>query len=208
MSADALQHRIYLGPCRPGGDPREAHRYWRESHRQTVRGTDHLLGYVQNRPLAAWWDRVPFLVCAETWFATRADEAAFYEADYFFKVIVPDEERIIDRDASWNSAVAGVDVLTDGDRATWRVMSFGGPRERFDDALAGFSRAEVLQLRRPVPGQGDPHVLSAWTDDAGAAADLAGRLGGLTFVANPVPVVAPPVRGWDLAHEDAAAFAG
>lgn len=208
MPDAALQHRIYLGPCRPGSSPADAHRYWRETHRQTVRGTDHLQGYVQDRPLPEWWDRVPFLVCAETWFASRADEASFYEADYFFKVIVPDEQRIIDRDASWNSAVSGVEVVRDGDRAAWRVMSFGGPRDDFEAAAAGLSRAEVLHLRRPAPGQEEPVLLSAWTEDPEAAEALARRLGGLTFVANPVPVVAPPVPGWELARADPDAFIG
>src|ERR1035437_3718160 len=155
MSADTIQHRVYLGPCRAGGDPAVAHRYWRECHCQTVRGTDFLTGYVQNRPLAEWWDRVPFLVCAETWFSTRGHEAAFYDAEYFATVIVPDERRIIDRDTSWSSSVARVEVLRDGDRATWRVLSFGAARSGLDAVPAAFSRTELLNLRRPVPDQGD-----------------------------------------------------
>jgi hypothetical protein len=207
MPDASFQHRFYLGPCRPGGDPTVAHRYWRECHRQTVGGTDYLLGYVQNRPLASWWDRIPYLVCAETWFATREDEAAFYAAEYFSTVIVPDEHRIIDRAASWNAAVVAAEILRDGARGPWRAMAFGGDREELDAAGPEFTHVEALQLRRPVRDGDEPVLLSAWTADRDAADALAVALGGVAFVANPVPVVGPPAPGWEAAAEVDGAFA-
>lgn len=194
------QHRLYLGPVRPDGDPADCHRYWRLNHRQTVRGADFLLGYVQNRLLPTSWN--PYLVCAETWFETRADEAAFYDAEYFHTVIIPDELRIIDRDASWNSAVTRIDVQQPGPRGPWRALCFGASPE----VAAGAARVEVIGLRRPVRDGDEPHAVSAWTGTRAEAEEIAARAGGISFAANAVPVVGPPEDGWEAVAEVDGAF--
>jgi hypothetical protein len=149
---------------------------------------------VQDRPLEAWWGRIPFVVCAESWFDSRDDEATAFGSAHYRSTVIPDEERIIARDRAWSTPVTGVDLLRDGERRALRVLSFGGRPEALAAATT-VARAEVLHLHRPPPAVAEPVVLSAWTDDEAVAAGLADRLGGLAFVATPFAVLAPG-PGW------------
>jgi uncharacterized protein (TIGR02118 family) len=186
-----LQHRMHLGPPRPGAALEEAQRHWREHHPLVVKDLPGLRGYVQNRLLRTWWRRLPYFVCAESWFASREAEAEALSGRHYREVVAPDEARILERERAWSSPVSALELLRDGPRAPLRVLAFGGSAER----LAGTetaSRAEVLYVRKPPPGVAAPHVVSAWVDDAALADELASALGGLAFVCAPVAVVAPP----------------
>ena len=187
-----LQHRMHLGPPRPKMPMDAAQRHWRERHGDVVRELPGLCGYVQNRPLKHWWARIPYIVCAESWFESRDAETAAFTGPYYRDVVAADEARFIVRESAWSSPVAEVEVVQDAPRETLRVLAFGGSA----DVPAGPSRCEILHLRKQPPGVASPGVVSMWTDDADVAEALAGRLGGLAFVTAPVAVVPPPAAVW------------
>jgi hypothetical protein len=186
-----------MSPVADGASFAGAHRHWREQHAQIVPDIAGINGYVQNRPLPEWWERVPVLVCAESWFPSPDAEKAAYASEYYGDVIVPDEERFIARDRAWHSLISGGDLLVDGPRASLRVLGFGsGPRAAGE--LGGWDRVEILHLRRDPPDGGEPLLLSAWTDDSERASALASGLEGVAFVTAPEVIVEPPDDGWSL----------
>lgn len=202
MSAPS-QHRIYLGRGHAGADPAAAHEHWRARHSKVVRARmPHLGGYVQDRPLERYWTSLPFLVCAETWFADRDDEQAAYASDAFRDEVAVDELNVITPERAWNAAVREIETLREGPRSRYRVLGFG--RAIDADAHPAFGLVERLHLRRPTPDDGAPVIASAWTDDRDAALHLADELGGLTMVVEPVAIVVPDVAGWDARAEPVA----
>ncbi len=191
----ASQHRIYLGRPHSGADPVPAHRHWRHRHSRVVRESmPHLAGYVQNRPMERYWGRLPYLACAETWFAGRDDERAAYASAAFRDVVAVDERHVITPDDAWNSSVERVEVVRPGQRGGFRVLGFGHAAPA--DADAAFARVETLRLRAATPGDGAALIASLWTADREAAIAAVGRFGGLAFVAEPAAVVAPPDEDW------------
>jgi uncharacterized protein (TIGR02118 family) len=190
-----LQHRVHLGPPRPGAAIEDAQRHWHERHPRLVRELPGLCGYVQNRPLPTWWHRLPYIVCAETWFASRTAEAEALAGEHYRNVVVPDEARILLREHAWSSPVTRVEVVQDGPRTALRMLAFGGSRERLAAATPA-GRIEVLHLRRPPTPDLAPEVLSVWSEDELVAGELAGAVGGVAFVSAPVALVAPPGEGW------------
>jgi alkylhydroperoxidase family enzyme len=200
----AGQHRIVLAQCRREAIPSEANKHWRDVHSQIIRGANLILGYVQNRPLPDWWEAAPAFTCAETWFASRDEETAFMAHDFFSSVVQPDENRVVDQATAWHSSISEVEVSSEGARGKWRVLCFGGDRKAFLESVPG-GTSKVLHVCKDTPGGGLRHVLSWWTDDRCAATDYAPTLDGISFVANPVAVIAPPTAGWTLtspAHDD------
>lgn len=197
-----LQHRIYLGRPHTGADCADLERagwHWRHRHSRVVRDMPLLNGYVQNRPLEEWWGRMPFLVCAETWFASREDEHASYASDYYRDVIAVDERNVIPPEGAWNSSVERIEELRPGERAAFRVLGFG--QELPGEVGDAFTRVELLHVRRPTP-DGAPHVFSAWTDDRDAAVALARGLDGLAFACEAAAIVVPDVDGWERRASD------
>jgi acyl-CoA thioester hydrolase len=171
------QHRIFLAPYRPARPPADVQRYWRNIHAAVFADTPHLAGYRQNRPVEQEWDRLGY-VCSETWFADRQAEQDGFRSEYYATAVTEDERRFTDRDAAWHARV----VSGDGDPVVagrYRVLGFGSDPARLD------GRAETIELDRPTPGNGPPHMLSLWTDDLDEATDAAARLDGVAFVAEP-----------------------
>lgn len=195
MSTDeptSEQHRIYLGPPRPGLAMDDIQRHWIEKHSEIVKDMPRLGGYVQNRPVAGSLRESPFAVCAETWFASRGDERASFGSEYFRDVISPDErDHLIDQEASWNSAVERTELLVEGDRSAVRLLVFGADRWAGPSSPQA-GRIEVLRLRRSAPFDAGPAVLSAWFDDEAEAERIRGRYDRLALVTRPAAVVAPP----------------
>jgi hypothetical protein len=191
---DRYSHRMLVAPCAAGLEAADSQDHWRERHSLIVPDIDDLAGYVQNRPLPEWWDRLPFVVCADTWFVSREAERVAYASPYYLDDIVTDEARFIDRDAAWQSPVVGAEVHLDGPLARYRVLAFGAGAAA--PGLDGFSRVERVALRRPAPGAAVPDLLSAWTDELERATALADRCGGTAYVAEPALVVPPPVGTW------------
>jgi hypothetical protein len=191
----ACQHRILLGARRPGVDPQACARHWHDAHPLVVRDIPHIAGYVQNRPLTGQAQNAGFSVCAESWFPSRELERAGYASAHYRDVVAPDEERFIDRAASWNSAVVGVEVLREGARRCLRVLAFGAEPGQLLAADCA-TRVEILHLHRAPPGQRRALALSAWLRDVDAARGLAARLSGLTLVTAPVAPLDPPEPGW------------
>jgi hypothetical protein len=118
-----MQHRILMSPVAEGVSLAGAHRHWREQHSQIVPGIDGINGYVQNRPLPEWWEQIPVLVCAESWFPSADAEKGAYASQYYCDVIAPDEARFIARDRAWHSAITAVDLLLDGPRSSLTNLS-------------------------------------------------------------------------------------
>ncbi len=194
-AVDVLQHRLYVGPPVAGRPLDELSAYWHHEHRKVAPGLPELLGYVQNRPLPGWLERIPYLTCAETWYASFEAEHRSYASNYYRDVVVPDEERFIDRAGSWHSPVTATRVLRDGPRSSLRVLAIGGDVERLGEPVSG-DRLELLDLHRDPPVAGPKVVVSLWTDDALLADVAAAQLGGIAFVTRPVPIVDPPLPGW------------
>lgn len=188
------QHRFYVGPIQAGLSPKEAGEYWYHRHSQIVPGLPRLGGYVQNRPLPPWRERIPLLACAETWYHSREDEQFSYASDYYRDTIVPDEERFIDRSSSWTSAVASVEVLKDGPPGGLRVIGIGADPAVLGETLAD-ERVEAIRLLRP-PTPAESTVVAVWTNERDRADQLANTLGGLAFVSESVAIVTPAVSPW------------
>jgi hypothetical protein len=191
----ALQHRIFLAPCRPGVSWSEAQAHWRSHHETIMLEIPGLIGYVQDRPCPEWWVHLPYLACSETWFADRESERAAYASHWYTSQIAVDEARMLARDDAWSSPVTAVETLRPGRTGRFRVLAFGASASPLDSLLID-ARAELLRLHRPPPNGGEATVVSVWTDDAGLARHVAQRLGGLTFVAEPAVSLAPPQPPW------------
>lgn len=195
MSVAPLRHRIFLAPGRPGVAPADVHGHWCEHHAGLMRGLPHLLGYVQNRPLASWWAQLGYAACSELWFADRERERAAFDSPWYREQITRDELRTFARDDAWSAVVTAVEPLAEGPAAGFRALAFGGAVELLDGTLPG-SRVDLLRLARPAPGTVAPVVVSAWCAQEAQARFLAQRLGGIAFVAEAAPVVVPPVAPW------------
>ncbi len=187
----ALQHRIFLAPCRPGVSLAEAQAHWRSHHEAIMLDIPRLVGYVQNRPRQEWWVYLPYLACSETWFADREAERAAYASAWYRDQIAVDEARMFGREDAWNSPVVEVETVHNGPTGRLRTLAFGAGAGRLDGIMLD-GRAEVLRLHRPTPGGGAPSVLAAWSDDPMLAHHVALRLGGLAFVAEPAAALPPP----------------
>lgn len=181
-----MVHRLFLVRTRPDLDRAAAQAHWRESHAPLFGANPGLRGYVQDRPLEEDWERLPFQACSETWFDDLFAERAAFASDYYRERVVADEERFLDRATAWRGRVVGVNGVAAPATGRYRVLVFGAR------AIPGAGPVAVLHLDRPVPGDGPPRVLSAWTDDRAEARSLAERAGGLAFAAEPALVVAPP----------------
>lgn len=191
--APATQHRMILAAPRPAMDPSDAAAHWIERHGDVVRGLPHICGYVQDRPLASWSDRTGYIVCTESWWPSRETEAEAFGSDHYRDVVGVDEARFMDRETSWTSVVADVEILRDGPRGALRVLAFGAPTVTAGE-VPGTGLAEILHLRRVPPDGTVPEVLSVWFDDPAEADALAEALGGLAFVTRPTVIIKPP--GW------------
>lgn len=188
-----MQHRIFLVEPRPDLAPSAAQQHWREQHAGVFSGTPELAGYVQNRPLERYWPAIDARVCSEVWFADRDAERRGFTSDYYVQTVMPDEDRFVWRARAWAARVVREEVLRDGHPARLRVLAFGANASGLEVGPA----ASLLHLDRPTPGDGPPVVLSIWTDDEDAAADLAGTAGGLGFVAEPAVLLAPATWPWE-----------
>jgi YbgC/YbaW family acyl-CoA thioester hydrolase len=171
------QHRIFLAPYRPDRPPSAVQRYWRNVHAAVFSTTPHLVAYRQNRPVETEWDRLGY-VCSETWFTDRQAEQDGFGSEYYATAVTEDERRFTDRDSAWHARVVG-DAGPASVPARYRVLGFGSNPARLD------GRAELVELDRPTPNGGPPHVLSLWTDDLADAQAAAARLDGVAFVAEP-----------------------
>ena len=138
---------------------------------------------------------MPPIVCAEDWFDSAEDEQALHQTQYYRETVVPDEERMFRRDNAWVSAVLDVEVIRDGPLQPFRVLSFGGAHPTTSN-LQTNERVECLRLRRLPPLSNSPVIVSAWASTIEVAQTLAATLGGFSFVAAPVALLAPPVSPW------------
>jgi hypothetical protein len=154
-----------------------------------------LAGYVQDRPCQEWWIHLPYLACSETWFADRDAERAAYASDWYNQQIAVDEARMFGRDEAWNSPVLDVQTVRPGPTGRYRALGFGASLSGLDAVMVD-GRVESLRLLRPPPGDGEPVVVSVWTDDEALARHAALRLGGLAFVAEPAVSQSPPTPPW------------
>ena len=78
---------------------------------------------MQNRPLKHWWTRVPYIVCAESWFESRDAETAAAAGPYYRDVVAADEARfIVARESTWSSPVIEVEVVQGAPRETLQVL--------------------------------------------------------------------------------------
>jgi hypothetical protein len=191
----SMHHKIFLVPFLESWSAVSGQREWAEVHAPIWLASPGLCGYVQNRPVAASWNPVPTLACAEDWFSTRDDERALHETTHYREAVLPDEERLFKRANAWVSTVSHVEVLTEGALQRFRVLSFGGPTPR-PNTVAGDERLEIVHVRRDLPLTSSPHLVSAWASTIDLARGLAARLGGFSFVTEPVVMMAPPVRPW------------
>jgi hypothetical protein len=192
-----VHHKIFLAPFVAKLSMGDGQRLWEQDHGPIWLGSPGLRGYVQNRPVRAWWDRMPRLACAEDWFESREDEQALHQSEYYRQTVLPDEERMFSRENAWVSTVTGVEVLRPGDAQAFRVLSFGAERPDVS-RLAGTGRAELLHLRRPAPLSSSPLVLSVWTAALDEARVLAETIGGFAFVVAPAALRPPPLAPWAL----------
>lgn len=188
-----MQHRIFLAPLRPCMPHAEAHGHWCSNHAALMLKLPYLKGYVQNRPLPEWWPHLGYLACSETWFADRQTEREAYASPWYTEEIARDEQRMFARDHAWSAAVTDVQELHAGSRAGLRVLAFGGDPESLSGSLIE-GELEVLRLSRDVPGLRRSLLVSAYCEDPVKARGMAARLGGLSFVADPVIVVEGPAQ--------------
>jgi len=186
-----MQHRIFLAPLRPGVAHVDAHAHWCGNHGRIMLDLPELAGYVQNRPLPAWWPHLGYLACSETWFADREAERTAYASEWYRETITPDEHRMFARDDAWSAVVTEAEELHPGPPEGFRALAFGGAPANLGGTIAD-GRLELLRLTRPAPGLTDPVLVSAYAEDEGKAALLAMRLGGLAFVAEAATIVPPP----------------
>jgi acyl-CoA thioester hydrolase len=179
------QHRIFLAPYVDGRSPTAIQRYWRKVHGSVFSATPGLLGYRQNRPTEPYWDSLGH-VCSELWWADRDAEREGFGSDYYATVVTEDEKRFTARDRAWHARVVSDDGIGTDATPRYRVLGFGSDPSR----LAGGAgdRVALLELDRPTPGDGPPHVLSLWTDDQAEADAVAAVLDGIAFVAEPSEV--------------------
>ena len=190
-----MQHRIFLAPIAPCVSWAEVQAHWRTNHEAIMLELPGLAGYVQNRPRPEWWTRMPYVACAETWFADRDAERAGFDSEWYHREVEADEARMFAREAAWSSPVVETTTLREGSTARFRALAFGGSEER----LAGFlldGRAEALRLLHEPPGGGAPVVISVWTEHEELAGAIAARLGGIAFVAEPAAALPPPQSPW------------
>jgi len=190
VSRTVTQHRIYLGGPHPTLAAADAHRHWHERHSRIAPGLPRLRGYVQNRPLQEWWGVFPYTTCAESWYGSREAEVESYSSAYYRDVVVVDEARFIDRDASWTSPVTRTELVRPGPRTSRRVLAFGALPEDAA-ACAAPGRLELLHLHRAPPGESSPVILSFWTDDAESARAAVAGVTGTACVVRPVAIVEP-----------------
>ncbi|HEY1510180.1 MAG TPA: EthD domain-containing protein [Solirubrobacteraceae bacterium] len=190
-----MHHKIFLVPFAEGWSVTDGNRVWQEEHAPIWLKSPGLRGYIQNRPIPEWWERMPAVACAEDWFDSREDEAALHETAYYREIVRPDEERMFKRENAWVSTVSSVEVVRDGEMGPFRVLSFGGgpPSEA---ALLSEERVEYLHLRRSPPLCTSPVIVSAWASTIELARELSRRLGGFSIVAKPAVLLAPPVSPW------------
>jgi hypothetical protein len=190
-----MHHKIFLVPFLADYSMAAGNRAWREEHAPIWLRAPGLRGYVQNRPVPQWWDRLPAIACAEDWFDTREAERALHQSDYYRDTVVPDEQRMFRREGAWVSTVTDVEVLSEGPPQAFRVLSLGAPRPS-PESVRGVGRVELLHVRHIPPLCAHPHVLSVWLSEYERADRLARTLGGLAFVATAEPLLAPPVAPW------------
>jgi hypothetical protein len=192
-----MHHKIFLVPFLADCSMADGQRLWQDEHAPIWLRAAKLRGYVQNRPVPEWWNRMPAVACAEDWFDSRDDETTLHRTDYYREAVVPDEQRMFNRDNAWASTVVAIEVVRDGPTQSFRVLSFGAvpPRQR---SLLGDGRIEVLHLRRAPPLSSRPLVVSAWSPTVEGATRIAEGLGGFAFVASPAPLMRPPVAPWTL----------
>jgi hypothetical protein len=190
-----MHHKIFLVPFLGVWSVAEAHRVWEDEHAPIWLRAPGLRGYVQNRPVRECWDRMPAIACAEDWFDSREDEQSLHQTRYYRETVVPDEERIFERENAWVSTVSSVELLHDGPVQPFRVLSFGATRPMLSTLSTG-ERAELLHLRRVPPLSSSPLVVAAWASTIDLALALAARLGGFAFATAPAALLPPPVSPW------------
>jgi EthD domain-containing protein len=177
-----MQHRIIVVDTLAGVPVADAQRHWRSRHAEVYAPTPLLVGYVQNRPLEEEWERLGTRsICSETWFAGREEERASFACDYYRDVVMPDENRFLDRASAWPGRVVA-EAATPVGSARYRVLAFGTP-------LGG---ADVIEVDRVPWCGGGPVVTSLWLDDRKQALELARSAPAFAYAAEPAVVVAPP----------------
>ena len=86
---------------KPGMDPEEFHRYWREQHGPLIASTksgSHVVRYEQNHRVREHWDQPGYDGVTEQWFSSVEDFfASLQEDDY--KLIDADVAKFIDTDS-------------------------------------------------------------------------------------------------------------
>jgi hypothetical protein len=181
-----MQHRIIVVDTLYGVPAADAQRHWRGRHAGVYQPAPSLLGYVQNRPLEEEWERLGTRsICSETWFADQASERASFASDYYRDVVMPDEERFLDRSSAWPGRVLAEPPGRVGS-AAYRVLAFGSR------ALAE-QGADVVEVDRAPWCGGGTYVASLWLDDRSRALELARAATCFAFAAESAVVVAPPV---------------
>jgi hypothetical protein len=176
-----MLHRMYLVAGREDIPFEEVMARWQGVHRDRYLEIPGLLGYVQNRPVAAPSPAQPYAACWETWFLDRPAEKAAFQSAYYREQVVPDEATFADRSRYWSAP-----VTADGwpQAAPYRLLAFGGDP-------AAVPEAQVLPLVGSPPLRGPRHVLSLWAEDLESVREAAGAAGGLVLVTAPTILALP-----------------
>lgn len=179
-----MQHRIIVVTTAAGVSVADAQAHWRDRHAGVYLPTPHLRAYVQNRPLPEEWARLGSRsVCSETWFDDRKAERASFASPYYRDVVMPDEQRFLDRDSAWMGRVTAGE---DAPAGRYRVLGFG--TNELDVPCA------VLEVDRDPWSGGLRAVASAWLDDREQALEVARAAEGFAFAAEATVLRPPPAR--------------
>jgi hypothetical protein len=188
-----MQHRIIVVDTLAGVPVADAQRHWRSRHADVYAPTPLLVGYVQNRPLEEEWERLGTRsICSETWFVDRDAERESFGSDYYHDVVMPDENRFLDRSSAWPGRVVAEAATPVGD-ARYRVLAFG-------TSLGG---ADVIEVDRVPWCGGEPLVSSLWLDDRRQALALARSVGAGMGEASASPAGSSTARAFAFAAEPA-----
>jgi hypothetical protein len=188
-------HRIFFAPIRADVELAWAHEHWTTKHNDVFAQTPGLRGYVQNRPPQdAWSGRTH--VCAESWFDDRNAERAGYASEYYRTAVTEDEERFVQRDQAWVSAVTM--LRSARVQRTYRVLAFGQTEASATDWLASWDPddIDVFELARQPWTCGKSAALGLWTDDLTRATDAVVHFGPLSILSEPVAVIVAPESPW------------
>ncbi len=190
-----LVHRIFLAPIRRDLDYGVAHEHWTSTHAGVFGATPGLLGYVQNRPPQAEWSGRTH-VCAETFYESRDAEKQSFASDYYQGVVVEDENRFVQRDGAWIASVSASRRARQ--QLAYRVFAFGHDEHTAADWLSAWDPddIDVFALSRLPATNSRASVIALWTDDLSRATEAVMHFGPLSFLAQPVPIVRPPLAPW------------